>query len=123
MNNLLYTACFILLTILSSCDNLQKNKTPSEPVIEVGEYDEINENDNKNDDPSTVSLKSVKVEENNDNQETTKQNDDQKMPNETAQYLNDKIRKKRGVHLALIRVSNVFLLVVLPFFMVQCKLT
>ena len=91
-------------------------------IVEVGEYDEINENDNKNDDPSTVSLKSVKVEENND-QETTKQNDDQKMPNETAQYLNDKIRKKRGVHLALIRVSNVFLLVVLPFFMVQCKLT
>ena len=74
----------------------------------------------------------VEKERDNDDQAAKSKRDDvakdetvsgstQKLPNQTAQLLKDKVRRKRGIHLALSRINNIFLLFLLPLFIILCK--
>ena len=83
-------------------------------IVEVGESSEANANKDtcsKNGEIAASTSKDAL------NPEVGANNDDHKLPNETLHYLNDKLRKKKGVHLALSRVSNVFLLFIMPLCM------
>lgn len=49
-------------------------------------------------------------------------NDSHKMPNQAAQFLDDKKKRKEGVHLALSHINKIFLLFFLPLLILLCKL-
>ena len=81
--------------------------------------DEFQQNVNENDDEAKVaSTNDVHLEE---NVAVEAKNGDQKMPNQTAQFLDDKKKRKEGFHLALSHLNKIFLLFVLPLLIVLCK--
>ncbi len=49
-------------------------------------------------------------------------NDSHKMPNQAAQFLDEKKKRKEGVHLALSHINKIFLLFLLPLLILLCKL-
>jgi hypothetical protein len=85
-------------------------------------HEQENEPENVNDDeenttsPNDVDLKEREVEASAD---ATK--DDNKLPNQTAQIFENLKKRKEGVDVAISQINNIFLLFVLPFFIILCK--
>ena len=86
-------------------------------------HEQENEPENVNDDEeNTTSPNDVDLEREREVEASTKASkDDNKLPNQTAQIFENLKKRKEGVDVAISHMNNIFLLFVLPFFIILCK--
>jgi aspartate oxidase len=76
----------------------------------------VNDDEENTTSPNDVDLKEIEL------KATAEANqEDNKLPNQTAQIFENLKKRKEGVDVAISHINNIFLLFVLPLFIILCK--